>query len=123
MEISLINFYICCCCQTTLHGLEVPGETEEYDLLQQSGVHTSSETCRVLHQVSQGNIRSFLYSSNRRKPSTSPGRSQGQDSYDYFKREKPKPKHDNTALHESIKQVKNEESVQWGKCQNIQSII
>ena len=53
MEISLINFYICCCCQTTLHGLEVPGETEEYDLLQQSGVHTSSETCRVLHQVSQ----------------------------------------------------------------------
>ena len=53
----------------------------------------------------EGNIRSFLEFYNPRKPLTSSGRSQGQDSYDYFKREKPKPKHDNTALHESIKQV------------------
>jgi len=43
--------------------------------------------------------------SSIKKPSTSPRQSQGQDSYDYFKREKAKPKHDNTALHESIKQV------------------
>ena len=54
-------------------------------------------------------IHNFL---NDRKPSSSSSsrsspvsRSQVQDSYEYFKREKPVPKHDNSALHDSIKQV------------------
>ena len=52
-----------------------------------------------------------------RKPSSSTSysssagaRSQVLDSYEYFRREKsPAPKHDNSALHESIKQVMDDD--------------
>ena len=67
-----------------------------------------------------------------RKPSSSTSsrsspvsRTQIKDSYEYFKREKPAPKHDNSALHDSIKQansdmmsiiINNESSVLGNSC-------